>query len=42
VVNTFELSVVTKDKVDEYAGLWDKWLGRKSEGKPAEAPAEKK
>jgi ribose transport system substrate-binding protein len=28
VVNTFELKVVTKDNVDEVAGLWDKWLGK--------------
>lgn len=26
VINTFKLSVVTKDNVDEYEGIWDKWL----------------
>ncbi len=30
VVNNFELSKVTKENVDQYAGLWDKWLGKKS------------
>jgi ribose transport system substrate-binding protein len=34
VINNFELTVVTKANVDEYAGLWDKWLGK---GKAAEA-----
>lgn len=29
VINTFELSVVTKENVDKYAGLWDVWLGKK-------------
>lgn len=28
VINNFELSIVTKDNVDEYAGLWDRWLGK--------------
>lgn len=28
VINNFELSVVTKDNVAEYEGLWDKWLGK--------------
>lgn len=27
-INTFELSIVTGDNVDDYAGLWDKWLRR--------------
>ncbi len=41
VVNNFELKTVTKENVDEYAGLWDKWLGKKKdEAKPAE-PAKK-
>lgn len=31
VINNFELSVVTKDNVDQYAGLWDKWLGKKKD-----------
>ncbi|MDX2131844.1 MAG: substrate-binding domain-containing protein [Planctomycetota bacterium] len=25
----FDLAVVTKDNVEQYAGLWEKWLGRK-------------
>lgn len=29
VINNFKLSVVNKDNVEEYAGLWDKWLGKK-------------
>ena len=37
-INNFELSVVTKDNVDEYAGKWDKWLGK---GKSAEPAAKK-
>jgi ribose transport system substrate-binding protein len=34
VVNNFELAVVTKDNVDKYDGLWDKWLrkDKKDEG----------
>lgn len=31
VINNFDLKVVTKDNVDEYAGLWDKWLGKKKD-----------
>lgn len=31
VINNFELSVVTKDNVDKFAGLWDKWLGKGEE-----------
>lgn len=38
VINTFELKVVTKDNVEEFAGLWDKWLGKKKDDK-APAPA---
>ncbi len=30
-INNFELSIVTKDNVEQYAGLWEKWLGRKGE-----------
>lgn len=30
VVNTFKLDIVTKDNVESYAGLWDKWLGKKA------------
>jgi len=26
VINNFKLSKVTKDNVEEFAGLWDKWL----------------
>ena len=29
VVNTFELSVVTKESVSKYEGIWEKWLGKK-------------
>ncbi|QYK49364.1 MAG: substrate-binding domain-containing protein [Phycisphaeraceae bacterium] len=29
VINTFELSVVTSENVDEYAGIWNRWLGKK-------------
>jgi ribose transport system substrate-binding protein len=29
VVNTFELSAVTKDNVAQYEGVWEKWLGKK-------------
>jgi hypothetical protein len=29
VVNNFELSVVTKDSVAKYEGIWEKWLGKK-------------
>ncbi len=29
VVTHFDLAIVTKDNVEEYAGLWDKWLGKK-------------
>lgn len=29
VINTFELAVVTKENVDKYDGLWNKWLGKK-------------
>lgn len=25
VINTFDLQIVTKDNVEEYAGIWDKW-----------------
>lgn len=28
VIN-FDLAIVTKENVDQYAGLWDKWLGKK-------------
>ena len=31
VINNFELSVVTKENVEKFAGLWDKWLGKKKE-----------
>jgi len=29
VINHFDLAIVTKDNVEEYAGLWEKWLGKK-------------
>lgn len=29
VINNFPLSVVTKDNVDQYEGLWNKWLKKK-------------
>jgi ribose transport system substrate-binding protein len=29
VVNNFELSVVTKESVSKYEGIWEKWLGKK-------------
>lgn len=29
VINHFDLAIVTKANVEEYAGLWDKWLGKK-------------
>lgn len=29
VINNFKLQIVTKENVEEYAGLWDKWLGKK-------------
>jgi hypothetical protein len=29
VINTFKLQVVTKDNVEKFEGLWDKWLGKK-------------
>lgn len=32
VINTFKLAKVTKENVEEYAGLWNKWL-RKSNNK---------
>ncbi|MBS0198738.1 MAG: substrate-binding domain-containing protein [Planctomycetes bacterium] len=28
-INHFELQIVTKDNVEKYVGLWDKWLGKK-------------
>ncbi len=33
VINTFELAIVTKDNVDKYDGLWNKWLGKKEADK---------
>jgi len=30
VVSHFDLAIVTQDNVEEYAGLWDKWLGKKT------------
>lgn len=29
VINTFELAVVTKENVEKFDGLWNKWLGKK-------------
>ncbi len=29
VINHFDLAIVTKENVEEYAGLWEKWLGKK-------------
>ena len=37
VVNNFDLSVVTKDNVEEYTGLWEKWLGKKAETEKKDA-----
>lgn len=31
VINNFDLKIVTTANADEYAGLWDKWLGKKKE-----------
>jgi ribose transport system substrate-binding protein len=28
VINHFDLAIVTKDNVEQYSGLWDKWLGK--------------
>ncbi|MBX3384784.1 MAG: substrate-binding domain-containing protein [Phycisphaeraceae bacterium] len=28
-INHFDLAIVTRENVEEYAGLWDKWLGKK-------------
>ncbi len=28
-INHFELQIVTKENVEKYVGLWDKWLGKK-------------
>ena len=36
-INHFDLAVVTKDNVEKYAGLWEKWLGgakKDGEAKP--------
>lgn len=30
-INNFELSVVTRDNVEKYEGMWDKWLGKKAD-----------
>ncbi len=40
-INNFELAVVTKDNVKEYEGLWEKWLGKKDEGKKEEHKSDK-
>jgi len=29
VINNFKLAIVTKDNVEEFDGLWNKWLGKK-------------
>lgn len=29
VINHFDLAIVTKENVETYAGLWEKWLGKK-------------
>jgi ribose transport system substrate-binding protein len=34
VINHFDLAIVTRENVNEYVGLWEKWLGKKSETKP--------
>ncbi|MBY0312313.1 MAG: substrate-binding domain-containing protein [Phycisphaerales bacterium] len=39
VINNFKLQIVTKDNAAEYEGIWDKWLGKKTEDKK---PDEKK
>jgi len=44
-VNHFELAVVTKENVEKYAGLWEKWLGgskKDGEGKADPKPVQKK
>ncbi len=50
-VNHFELAVVTKENVEKYAGLWEKWLGGAkkdadgkpdAKGKPEKSPTDKK
>ncbi len=28
VINHFDLAIVTKENVESYSGLWDKWLGK--------------
>ncbi len=40
VINNFELSVVTKSNVEDFAGKWDKWLG-KGKGTAAAEPDKK-
>lgn len=29
VINNFPLQIVTKDNVEKYVGIWEKWLGKK-------------
>jgi ribose transport system substrate-binding protein len=36
VINTFDLQVVVKTNVEDYVGIWDKWLGRNKEAPMAE------
>lgn len=33
VINNFDLKIVTKDNVAEVEGTWQKWLGKKSDGR---------
>jgi ribose transport system substrate-binding protein len=42
VLNNFELTVVTKANVEEFAGLWDKWLGKGKAEEPAKTEPAKK
>ncbi len=35
VINHFDLAIVTADNVKDYEGLWQKWLGAKTDAKPA-------
>ena len=40
-INHFELSVVTKDNVKEYEGLWEKWVPKGGESKPEKPKTDK-
>lgn len=34
VINNFKLQIVTKDNVEQFEGIWDKWLNVKKDAKP--------